>query len=95
MTLNRLEYGRVGETTWHQKISYGKVALEALFVDLFLEAHDKPPAEIASCGHDQIETAEDRRTRFVSVPRIRWRWPEYPYAEEFALAHARIPAAAL
>jgi hypothetical protein len=45
-TLNRLEHGRVGEPTRYHKISYDKVALEALFVDLFLEAHDKPPAEI-------------------------------------------------
>ena len=45
-TLNRLEHGRVGEPTRYHKISYDKVALEALFVDLFVEAHDKPPAEI-------------------------------------------------
>jgi hypothetical protein len=45
-TLNRLEHGRVGEPTRYHKISYDKVALEALFVDLFLEAHDKAPTEI-------------------------------------------------
>ncbi len=45
-TLNRLEHGRVGEPTRYHKISYDNVALEALFVDLFLEAHDKPPAAI-------------------------------------------------
>jgi DDE family transposase len=45
-TLNRLEHGRVGEPTRYHKIGYDRQALEALFVDLFLEAHDKPPAEI-------------------------------------------------
>jgi hypothetical protein len=45
-TLNRLEHGRIGEPTRYHKISYDAQAVEALFVDLFLEAHDKPPAEI-------------------------------------------------
>jgi hypothetical protein len=45
-TLNRLEHGRVGEPTRYHKISYETQAMESLFVELFLEAHDKPPAEI-------------------------------------------------
>ncbi|TIP94985.1 MAG: IS1380 family transposase [Mesorhizobium sp.] len=45
-TLNRLEHGRVGEPTRYHKISYDKQTLEALFVELFLEAHDKSPGEI-------------------------------------------------
>jgi len=45
-TLNRLEHGRVGEATRYHKLSYDRQAMEALFVDLFMEAHDKPPAEI-------------------------------------------------
>ncbi|RRH81422.1 IS1380 family transposase, partial [Mesorhizobium tamadayense] len=45
-TLNRLEHGRVGEPTRYHKISYDKQMLEALFVELFLEAHDKSPGEI-------------------------------------------------
>ncbi|TIS84932.1 transposase, partial [Mesorhizobium sp.] len=45
-TLNRLEHGRAGEPTRYHKIGYDKEAMEALFVDLFLEAHDKPPGEI-------------------------------------------------
>lgn len=45
-TLNRLEHGRVGEPTRYHKIAYDGQALEALFVDLFVEAHATPPSEI-------------------------------------------------
>ncbi|WP_265520093.1 IS1380 family transposase [Nitratireductor luteus] len=45
-TLNRLEHGRVGEPTRYHKIAYDASAIETLFVDLFLEAHAEPPAEI-------------------------------------------------
>ncbi|ANP87960.1 IS1380 family transposase [Rhizobium leguminosarum] len=45
-TLNRLEHGRLGAPTRYHKIGYDRQALEALFVDLFLEAHDRPPEEI-------------------------------------------------
>jgi hypothetical protein len=44
-TLNRLELSRPEPTRYH-KISCDGQAMEALFVDLFLEAHHKPPAEI-------------------------------------------------
>jgi len=44
-TLNRLELSRPAPTRYH-KISYDGRALETLFVDLFVDAHDKPPAEI-------------------------------------------------
>ena len=45
-TLNRLEHGRIGEPTRYHKISYAGPEMEALFVELFLEAHGKSPAEI-------------------------------------------------
>ncbi|MBY3404508.1 IS1380 family transposase [Rhizobium laguerreae] len=45
-TLNRLEHGRLGAPTRYHKIGYDRQALEALFVDLFLEAHNRPPEEI-------------------------------------------------
>jgi Transposase DDE domain group 1 len=44
-TLNRLELSRPEPTRYH-KISYDAVAIEALFVDLFLDAHAAPPAQI-------------------------------------------------
>jgi hypothetical protein len=44
-TLNRLELSRPAPTRYH-KISHDKAAIEALFVDLFLEAHAKAPKEI-------------------------------------------------
>jgi hypothetical protein len=44
-TLNRLELSRETATRYH-KISHEPSAIEALFVDLFLEAHAKPPKQI-------------------------------------------------
>ena len=44
-TLNRLELSRPAPTRY-QKISHDPAAIEALFVDLFLEAHARPPKEI-------------------------------------------------
>jgi hypothetical protein len=44
-TLNRLELGRPLPTRYH-KIAHDPVAIEGLFVALFLEAHRAPPKEI-------------------------------------------------
>ena len=44
-TLNRLELGRSAPTRYH-KISHDPASIERLFVDLFLEAHAKPPEQI-------------------------------------------------
>jgi Transposase DDE domain group 1 len=44
-TLNRLELGRP-EPTCYARISADPAAIEALFVDLFLDAHPKAPAQI-------------------------------------------------
>ena len=44
-TLNRLELSRPEATRYH-KISHDPAAIETLFVDLFLEAHAKAPAQI-------------------------------------------------
>jgi hypothetical protein len=44
-TLNRLELSRELPTRYH-KISHDPVAIEGLFVTLFLEAHEAPPKEI-------------------------------------------------
>ena len=44
-TLNRLELSKPEATRYH-KISYDAPKLEALFVDLFVEAHKSPPEEI-------------------------------------------------
>ena len=44
-TLNRLERSRREPTRYH-KISHDPSAIERLFVDLFIEAHAKPPAQI-------------------------------------------------
>ena len=44
-TLNRLELSPAEPSRYH-KISHDAARIEALFVDLFLEAHAKPPAQI-------------------------------------------------
>jgi hypothetical protein len=44
-TLNRLELSRETPTKY-RKIAHEPAAIEALFVDLLLEAHDRPPQQI-------------------------------------------------
>jgi hypothetical protein len=44
-TLNRLELSR-GEVTRYHKIAHDPTAIESLFVTVFLDAHEAPPAEI-------------------------------------------------
>jgi Transposase DDE domain group 1 len=44
-TLNRLEHGAPGADRY-RRIAHDGAAIEALFVDLFLDAHDRPPKEI-------------------------------------------------
>src|SRR5271169_4428163 len=44
-TLNRLELSRLEPTRYH-KISHNPVAINRLFVDLFLETHERAPNEI-------------------------------------------------
>ena len=44
-TLNRLELSRLEPSRYH-KISHNPIAIRRLMVDLFLEAHDRPPSEI-------------------------------------------------
>ena len=44
-TLNRLEHAPLAPSRYH-KIGHDPVAIEGLFVDLFLEAHRTPPKEI-------------------------------------------------
>ena len=45
-TLNRLEHAPSGKLGRYHKIGHDPAKLEALFVDLFLEAHKKPPKRI-------------------------------------------------
>jgi hypothetical protein len=45
-TLNRLEHAPVGAPTRYHRIAHDRDAIESLFVDLFMEAHDKPPNRI-------------------------------------------------
>src|SRR5437016_7327035 len=44
-TLNRLELSRLEPTRYH-KISHNPIAIKRLMVDLFLEAHERPPREV-------------------------------------------------
>ena len=44
-TLNRLELSRLEPTRYH-RISHNAIAIKRLFVDLFLEAHERAPSQI-------------------------------------------------
>jgi hypothetical protein len=44
-TLNRLELSRPTATRYH-RVSHDPAAIERLFVDVFLDAHQRPPAQI-------------------------------------------------
>ena len=44
-TLNRLELSKLQPTRYH-KISHNPVAIKSLFLDIFVEAHERPPREI-------------------------------------------------
>ena len=66
-TLNRLEHAPAGEPSRCHRIGHDAAAIEALFVDLFLEAHRKgPPRQIIldclpSAPVRQIEGFRERR----------------------------------
>src|SRR5215469_13533005 len=45
-TLNRLELGGAAKLTRYHRIAWDGAKIEALFVDLFLEAHPQPPKQI-------------------------------------------------
>jgi hypothetical protein len=45
-TLNRLEHAPAGAPSPYHKIGHDATAIERLFVDLFLEAHERPPERI-------------------------------------------------
>jgi hypothetical protein len=46
-TLNRLELaGKAGEEDRYKKVHYDAAAMDAMLVNLFLEAHREPPEEI-------------------------------------------------
>jgi len=45
-TLNRLEHAPAGEPRRYHRISHDALAIEALFVDLFLDAHRSAPRQI-------------------------------------------------
>src|SRR5438034_5296232 len=44
-TLNRLELSKLEPTRYH-KISHNPIAIKRLMVDLFLDAHERPPKQI-------------------------------------------------
>jgi hypothetical protein len=45
-TLNRLEHAPAGGPTRYHKIGHDAAAIERVFIDLFLDANPKPPAQI-------------------------------------------------
>ena len=73
-TLNRLEHAPAGEATRYHKIGHDGAAIERLFVELFLDAHKTPPAEIVldlDATDDPLHgTQEGRQTAALSAPRL-------------------------
>lgn len=62
-TLNRLELGRSEPSRYH-KIGHDGAAIEALFVDLFLEAHERAPDQIVldlDATDDPVHGAQEGR----------------------------------
>jgi hypothetical protein len=62
-TLNRLEHTPLGPTRYH-KIDHDAAAIERLFVELFLEAHQTPPKEIIldlDATHDPLHGHQEGR----------------------------------
>lgn len=45
-TLNRLEHGLLGEASRYCRIGVDEAALERVFLDLYIEAHESPPKRI-------------------------------------------------
>ena len=57
-TLNRLEHAPAGEPERYHRIGHDGAAIEALFVDLFLDAHRKaPPRQIVLVPHPALWTS--------------------------------------
>ena len=45
-TLNRLEHGLMGEASRYCKIGVDEAAMERVFLDIYIEAHERPPKRI-------------------------------------------------
>jgi Transposase DDE domain group 1 len=63
-TLNRLEHAPAGEATRYHKIGHDAGLIERLFVELFLDAHQTPPAEIVldlDATDDPLHGAQEGR----------------------------------
>ncbi len=63
-TLNRLEHAPAGEPTRYHKIGHDAGSIERLFVDLFLDVHRTPPAEIVldlDATDDPLHGAQEGR----------------------------------
>jgi Transposase DDE domain group 1 len=96
-TLNRLELSRLQPTRYH-KISHNPIAIKRLFVDLFLEAHERAPDTIvldldATCTCDCSRRAaprylvgsSPRLTRSTATERLRVECPAIHH-DEFHVA---------
>jgi len=70
-TLNRLEHAPAGDDRYH-KIAHDPDAIETTFVDLFLDAHARPPARITldlAWAEDEAERTGRSARRFAD---FRW-----------------------
>jgi hypothetical protein len=67
-TLNRLEHAPTGPDRY-RRIGHDPAAIEALFVDLFLDAHEKPPARI-TLGPRRHRRPDPRAAGGAVLPRL-------------------------
>ena len=67
-TLNRLELSKLASTRYH-KISHNPMAIRALLVDLFVEAHARPPKQII-LDLDATDDPIARRAGGAIFPRL-------------------------
>ena len=65
-TLNRLEHAPAGAPTRYHRIGHDRDVIEELFVDLFLEAHVKPPKQIVL----DLDATDDTDDRCMAIKRV-------------------------
>jgi hypothetical protein len=67
-TLNRLEHGLMGEASRYCKIGVDEAALERVFLDIYIEAHERPPKRVIFDLDATDDTTEDQRRACPSRP---------------------------
>ncbi len=91
-TLNRLEHTPRRDAGKYHKIDYHAPSLEALFVDIFLDAHKRPPKEIVLDATDDPIHGEQEGRFFHGYYNCYCYLPLYIFSGRFLLAAKLRPA---